>query len=406
MHFQLAWRNIWRNPRRTAVILIAVVIGVWSMVFLGALMVGVSDQMVRNSIATLTGSLQIHSRGYRADPVIDHSMDHPGQAIAVLEKTLPDGAEWTTRVRVHAVASNARHSSGVTLVGIDPAREAAVSFIGGAVDEGRYLEAEEPYGILVGRTLVENYETRLGHKLVLMSEDAAGEIASRAFRIAGVYKAELAATEKRFVFVTKAAAQEMLGMNGAVSEIVVLLPDPTRGEGPAAALRSALSNEYAVHTWRELLPLVEAYLEINRKSVAIWYFVVFIAMGFGIVNTMLMAVYERIREFGLLKALGMKPGWIIRGVVTESFLVLLIGILAGNCLALSTVLIVARTGIDLSVFAAGAEFAGMPRVIYPVLKTEHVTAANLVVLVLGLIVSLYPALKAARFTPVKALAHT
>jgi len=240
----------------------------------------------------------------------------------------------------------------------------------------------------------------------LMSEDAAGEIASRAFRIVGVYEAELAATEKQFVFVTKSAAQEMLGMGDAVSEVAVLLPNPTRGEGPAAALRTALPEGYAVHTWRELLPLVEAYLEINRKSVAIWYFVVFIAMGFGIVNTMLMAVYERIREFGLLKALGMKPGWIIRGVVTESLLVLLIGILAGNFLALSTVLIVARTGIDLSVFAAGAEFAGMPRVIYPVLKTEHVTAANLVVLVLGLIVSLYPALKAARFTPVEALAHT
>jgi len=89
MHFQLAWRNIWRNPRRTAVILIAVVIGVWSMVFLGALMVGVSDQMVRNSIATLTGSLQIHSRGYRADPVIDHSMEHPEEVVSVLKKNLP-----------------------------------------------------------------------------------------------------------------------------------------------------------------------------------------------------------------------------------------------------------------------------------------------------------------------------
>ena len=274
------------------------------------------------------------------------------------------------------------------------------------MDEGRYLEADDPYGILVGRTLVENYETRLGHKLVLMSEDSAGEIASRAFRIAGVYEAELAATEEQFVFVTKAAAQGMLGMGDAVSEIAVLLPDPTSGDGPAAALRSALSEDYAVHTWRELLPLVEAYLEINRTSVAIWYVVVFVAMGFGIVNTLLMAVYERIREFGLLKALGMKPGWIIRGVVTESLLVLVLGILTGNFLALSTVLIVGRTGIDLSVYAAGMEFAGMPRVIYPVLKTAHLAGANLMVLVLGLIVSLYPALKAARFTPVEALTYT
>lgn len=406
MHFQLAWRNIWRNPRRTTVILIAVVIGVWSMVFLGALMVGVSDQMVRNSIATLTGSLQIHHKGYRADPVIDNSMDRPSEVIPVLQKTLPPGAKWAPRVRVNAVASNARHSSGVILAGIDPGKEAAVSFIGSAVKEGRYLEADDPYAILVGRALMENYETRLGHKLVLMSEDASGEIASRAFRIAGVYEAELAATEKRFVFVTMAASQEMLQMGASISEIAVLLPNATGGDSAAADLRAALPKDYSVHTWRELLPLVEAYLEINGKSVAIWYIVVFIAMGFGIVNTMLMAVYERIREFGLLKALGMKPGWIIRGVVIEAFLVLSIGILAGNILALSTVWIVSRTGIDLSALAAGAEFAGMSRVIYPVLKPEHVIAANLVVLVLGLLVSLYPALKAARFTPVEALAHT
>jgi ABC-type antimicrobial peptide transport system permease subunit len=138
----------------------------------------------------------------------------------------------------------------------------------------------------------------------------------------------------------------------------------------------------------------------------IWYLVVFVAMGFGIVNTTLMAVYERMREFGLLKALGMKPWWILREVLTESFLLLITGMIIGNGLGLVSIFVLSRSGIDLSALAAGAEYAGMTRIIYPAIDLKDVTVANLVVLVLGLCVSAYPAVKAARFTPVEALTHT
>ena len=129
-------------------------------------------------------------------------------------------------------------------------------------------------------------------------------------------------------------------------------------------------------------------------------------MGFGIVNTTLMAVFERMREFGLLKALGMKPWWIIREVLLESFFLLLLGIAAGNALGLLSSWALSGAGIDLSAMAAGVEFAGMPRIIYPAVQGKDILAANLVVLVLGLLVSLYPASKAARFTPVEALTRT
>jgi ABC-type antimicrobial peptide transport system permease subunit len=129
-------------------------------------------------------------------------------------------------------------------------------------------------------------------------------------------------------------------------------------------------------------------------------------MGFGIVNTTLMAVYERIREFGLLKALGMKPWWIVRQVLTESFYLLVLGMIIGTGLGALSVLALSGTGIDLSSVAAGAEFAGMSRMIYPVVESKDVVTANLVVFILGIIVSLYPAIKAARFTPIEAMAHT
>ena len=409
MYFQLGWRNIWRNPRRTTVILLAVVIGVWSMIFLGALMRGMVEDIIKNGIATLTGHIQVHHMGYRNDPVIENSMADPEVVENTLKKVLPPGARWASRVRVNAIASNARHSDGVTLVGIDPVREAKVSFIGQAVTQGRYLKPDDKYGIVVGKALVDKFETKLGRKLVVMSQDTNREIASRAFRIVGIFRAELQATEKQFAFVTIPVAQHMLKLKNGISEASIILPDHKEVNQVTTALRAALpSTGYEVQTWRELLPLITAYLKIYDTFIFLWYLVVFIAMGFGIVNTTLMAVFERIREFGLLKALGMKPWWIIKEVLTESFFLLLIGMGIGNILGFLSIFALSGSGIDLSALAAGIEYFGfgISRVIYPVISGKDLTMANLVVFILGLLVSVYPAAKAARFSPVEALAHT
>jgi ABC-type lipoprotein release transport system permease subunit len=389
------------------VVLTAIVIGIWSMISLGALMRGITDQMVRNAIATLTGHLQIHQKGYRSDPVVNKSMTTPRAVETVLARLLPPAARWAPRVRVNAIASNARHSASITLVGIEPRREAEVSFISEAVGKGRYLHADDEHGIIVGEALVEDFATDLGRRLVLMSQDTSGDIASRAFHIVGIFRAEMEATELQYVFVTMPAAQEMLELGRGISEMCISLPTHEAAEPLAAELRSALpSGHYEVHTWKQLVPMVTAVLRLYDGFILLWFVVVFIAMGFGIVNTTLMAVFERIREFGLLKALGMKPWWIIRGVLSESFFLLLLGSVIGNTLAFCSVVALSRTGIDLSSLAAGLEFAGMARVIYPELQARDVITANLVVFVLGLLVSIYPAVKAARFTPVEAMAHT
>ena len=162
MYLQLAWRNIWRNTRRTAIILTAVVIGVWSMVMLGALMRGIAVGMIKNGISTLTGHIQIHHKGYRNDPAIENRITNPKVVEKALKEALPEGARWTARVRVNAVASNARHSSGVTLVGIDPSSEANVSFIGTAVSQGRYLNPDDRNGIIIGEALMKKFDTQAG----------------------------------------------------------------------------------------------------------------------------------------------------------------------------------------------------------------------------------------------------
>jgi ABC-type lipoprotein release transport system permease subunit len=215
------------------------------------------------------------------------------------------------------------------------------------------------------------------------------------------------ATEKQFVFVSLLSAQEMLKLKKGISEVSIILSSHQEANEVAAVLRDALpANDYEVQTWQEAMPMVTAILRMYDGFIFLWFFVVFIAMGFGIVNTTLMAVYERIREFGLLKALGMKPWWIVRQVLTESFYLLVLGMIIGTGLGALSVLALSGTGIDLSSVAAGAEFAGMSRMIYPVVEIKDVVTANLVVFILGIIVSLYPAIKAARFTPIEAMAHT
>lgn len=389
------------------VIMTAVVVGVWSMICLGALMRGIVDQMIRNGISTLTGHIQIHLKGYREDPVVENSMSDPDRVLNILKDRLPEGALWTARVRVSAVVANARHSSGVILVGIMPDQEAKVSFIYEAVSEGRYLGSGDRNGIVVGKALADKFETRLGRKLVLMSQDTSGEIASRAFRIVGIFRAEMEATEEQYVFVNLSSAQEMLKMGDGISEISIILSERKRGHQVVASLKDALNTAtYDVHTWEELLPMVAAIHKLYDWFIFIWYLVVFVAMGFGLVNTTLMAVFERIREFGLLKALGMRPGRIVKGVLTETSFLLLVGMIIGNIGGFVTIALLADKGIDLSALAEGLEYAGMSRTIFPAIMAKDVIVANLVVFFLGLTVSIYPALKAARFRPVQAMRHT
>jgi ABC-type lipoprotein release transport system permease subunit len=406
MEYQMAWRNIWRNPRRTLVIMIAVIIGLWSMVFLSALMRGIIGGIVKNNIDTLTGHIQIHQQNYPDDPVVDNRIADPDAVERTLKAQLPEGSRWGRRVRVNTVVNNARHNTGAVMVGIDPEAEKTLSFIGTSVTRGRYLRPSDKHTVVIGRALADQMETRIGHKLILMSQDAEGEIASAAFRIRGIFRAELEATEKSYLFVPLGAAQKMLKMGSAVSEIAIVLPDHETAEAVTERLRGPLQgHELSVRSWRQILPLITAALKLYDIFVLIWFLVVFVAMGFGIVNTTLMAVFERMREFGLMKALGMRPVRIVRGILTEAALILLCGMAVGNLLGIATCWLVSRTGIDLSALAKGVEYAGIARVIYPQIWLKDVISANGVVLVLGLLVSLYPAVKAARFLPVEALAH-
>jgi ABC-type lipoprotein release transport system permease subunit len=395
----IAWRNLWRHRRRTLVILFALVLGIWSMVFMAALVRGSMEQHIKKEILNLTGHVQVHARGYRDDPAVEHRFEPPAALAQALRQ--PPVTAASSRVRVPAVIASERESAGVMLVGIDPAGERRLSFIGNAVTQGRYLESPDEVGVLLGRKLADRLETQLGRRIVLMSQDSGNQIADRGFRVVGIFSADPQALETGYVFIGLTTAQRMLKIGSAVSEVALMTPDRKDLGALVMRLRSA-APDLDVAAWTETQPLLVLTERVNNVVLIIWFVVVFAAMAFGLVNTLLMAVFERTREFGLFLALGMAPRFILGQVLLESLMMLVISLLLGNLVAWMSVASLSG-GIDLSRFAQGFEMVGVSPVIYPALALSDVGVANIIVVVLGLAASFYPAWRASRYVPVQAL---
>jgi len=395
----LAWRNLWRHTRRTLVMLFALLLGVWSMIVMASLVRGSMEQHIRKEILNLTGHVQIHAPGYRADPAIEHRFE----ASAALETALasPPVASASARIRVPAVISSEYESAGVTLVGIDPRRELGLSFIAGAVTSGRNLESPGDPGLVLGRKLAERLETGLGRRVVLMSQDVDNRIGDRGFRVVGVFDADPQAVETGYLFIGLEVAQQMLGAGRAVSEIALMTGDRNDLDGVVARLRATVPK-LDVAPWTELQPLLVLMEKVNNVVLLVWFAVVFAAMAFGLINTLLMAIFERTREFGLFQALGMSPRIILGQVLVESLMLLALALALGNVAAWATVASL-KGGIDLSMFAEGLELVGVSPVILPALAAGDVLAANVIVVLLGLLASAYPAWRASRYVPVEAL---
>ncbi len=398
---RLAWRNLWRNYRRTLIMLAAIVIGVWAMIFMTALMRGMVDDMVKDGISALPGHVQIHNPAFRDDPTIANVMEPPsGKLLEVLNR--PEVVAWTTRVRVPAVISSERDTRGVTLVGIEPDRERGISFVAEDVTEGRYLESRDDRGLVVGRKLTEKLETGLGKRVVIMSQDQENEIADRGFRIVGIFDSKLDQYEEQFVFAGEGTIQELLGVGDAISEVAILGTDYRDVEGLRQMVADAAGPDVEVLPWNKLDPYLGSMLAVMDGFVVVWIVVVFLALSFGLVNTLVMAVFERVREIGLMLALGMTPRNILSQILAESILLLVIGLAIGNLAAWATIEPL-KGGIDVSIVGQGMEYWGAASILYPALYLKDVILANIIVIVLGFFASLSPAWRASRYDPVRAI---
>ena len=400
----LSWRNLWRNHRRTMIMLAAISVGVWAMIFMTALMRGMVDDMLHQGVRNLPGHIQIHHRGFRDDPSVVNSIDAPGaDLLAALND--PETKSWTSRIKVPAVISSERDTRGINLLGVEPESEDSITGIAEQVVEGRFLEGDFDKGVVIGLKLAERLETRLGKRVVIMSQDPDNNIADRGFRIVGLYRAKLEALEEINVYAARGTLQKLLKIGDQVSEIAIIDEDFRDIEGLYAKIKAATPDDLEIKAWYELDSYLSSMLNMMDGFVLVWIIIIFLALSFGLVNTLVMAVFERTREIGLIQALGMRPSMIVYQILLESLLLLLIGLSIGNALAVASVLPL-ESGLDISAVAEGMAMMGASSVLYPNLTLADMILANVVVIILGILTSILPAWRAAKLNPVQAINST
>lgn len=399
--FRLAWRNLWRNHRRTLIMLSAIAVGVWAMIFMTSLTRGMVDQMVSDSIKVLPGHVQVHHPDYLDDPSISNQLPY-SDATLRQKFTGSEIGEWASRVRVPAIISSERESRAVTLLGVDPSVEQHFSFFDYGDVEGRFLLDSEDQGIVVGKKLAATLDTEPGKRIVIMTQDPDNEIADRGFRIVGLYTADPVSVEEAFAFVGKSTSQSLLGIGDTSTEVVFFGEDYRNVELLYSAVSGALDDSVSVQRWYEIDTYLGTMLKTMDGFVLVWIIVIFLALSFGLVNTLVMAVFERVREIGLMLALGMKPASILGQIIIESMLLLILGLAIGNFLAYISILPL-EGGIDISIVAQGMEMMGASSVLYPKFHVGDMILASTIVLVLGFLASLSPAWRASRYEPVEAI---
>jgi ABC-type lipoprotein release transport system permease subunit len=293
------------------------------------------------------------------------------------------------------------------LVGVDPVAERAVTFIDRTIVEGKALAPGADREAMIGRELAAKLRLKLGEKIIVMAQAADGELGTAAYRVSGIFATESATFDGAFVFVTLGAAQSLLGLEGRVSTINLRLDERSRTARAVEELRGRFkSDDLAFAPWQELLPQLDEMVKFNRVVTDILVAVLLLVVATAIMNTVFMAVTERTRELGVMMALGTSPPALVRMIVYETVVLLLGAALGGYGAGIALVAYFGRAGMDLSGFFQGyAAIPGLTGVVYPQLMSQSVVPPGIALIVLGVLVSLYPATKAARLEPSLAIRH-
>lgn len=395
----LSTRNLLRHRRRNVMLLAAICVAVGGVTVMNSLIRGFQYDMRDDAVKNLTGHVKVLAPGYRDDPGIDKRFPLDGDWQPPLAAGELDG--WAPRIRVPAVIMSERQTRGVQLVGIEPEHE-GISFLADVPVQGQRLEGGADNRILLGRALAEQLETDVGYRLVLITQGSDGANREAGFRVAGLYDAEGTGLEKAYVFTGMDYLGGLLDAPGVTEVSVRLAPGRADREIDAAARLAADFQDQEVLRWEQLEPQAAAMFAFADMAIFIWFLIMMGALVFGLVNTLVTAVLERIRELGMLRAVGMRPGAVVLQVVLESSLIMLAGVIIG--LGAGSLLVYALSdGIDLSTWAAGVEMAGMRTVLVPRLHGADLVLVAGLSLALGVLASFYPAWRAVKIKPLEAL---
>jgi len=395
--FQLSIRNILRHRRRNLMLFSAIAVAVAGVSSANTLIRGMQYDMLNSAVENLTGHIKIHAPGYRDDPNIDKGFS--------LEDgfTLPVEPEemlgWAARIRIPAVIMSERETRGVQIVGIDPASE-HISFLSDVPIDGEGLTDSKDGRILIGKELALQLETRIGRRIVIITQGIDGKNREKGYRIVGTYDAEGKTLEKIYVFTGLASLQSLLDSRD-VTEVSIRLHEEPKKPSIKDMLSEVFRN-LAVLDWQELEPMAAAMYLFADGAIYIWFLLMMSALIFGLINTLITSVMERVRELGLVRALGMPKRMVVTQVVLESTIIMAIGVLIGLVAGYLIYLSIAD-GINLDAFAEGMEMMTMSTRFIPVLIWDDFVLVAVMSLILGVMASIYPAWRAVRVKPLDAM---
>ena len=402
MLLKLAWRNLWRNRTRTWLSALVIAIGLVAMIFMDTMMVGMNTNMVKNATDSLMGHAQMHALGFRDEQDVKLTINDLDQALLQLEKH-PDLKARSLRIVTQSMLSSSGGGEPVLSLGVDPEEEQLLSKFDEAIIEGEYLDSVSGQKLILGWKLAEKLELGLGDRLVLTAADAeSGEMVQELFRLSGIFKTGEEKMDASMVLVARKTLQSMLKLEGRIHQIALRYSKLTQDGTPVNTLKKPDdSSKNELLLWTELMPSLYMISQMTDLSMAIMGTILFLIIALGITNTLLMGLYERMFEFGVIKSIGTTPWQAARIMLFEAVCLGFVSIIVGLILALFVTALFANYGIDY----IGIEFSGVTfqEKIYPSYKWSRLVLYPFMSLGFTILASLYPAFKLWKMLPVEAL---
>jgi putative ABC transport system permease protein len=406
MLLKVAWRNIWRNKRRSVIILCSIIIGVAALLIYNSLVEAFGRQMLKNQIESNISHIQIHKEGFEEDNQIQKTVPDPNKISKILENSA-FVKHFSKRIVATGMITSANNSTGASILGIEPQKEQHITFIKDFIVEGKYVS--EDNDIVIGKELADKLEVGLDDKIVLMAAAMDGSVSSALFRISGLFHTGNGQIDKMYAYILLPAAQKMLGMEDEISEFAIKVNElekvtENRDELILSINEIAGENVYEVLSYRDLIPLIVYYVESIQEYMVVVYIIIIIAILFGVINAMLMSVFERIQEFGVLMSLGMSRFKVFMMIMQEALILSLLGSIIGFAFG-GLLLLPMMGGLDLSIWSEGLSSFGVGSIIYPKFSVDLALNALLIMPISTVVGALYPALRAIKLQPTDAMRY-
>ncbi|MFC1532818.1 FtsX-like permease family protein [Thermodesulfobacteriota bacterium] len=400
----IASRNVFRNWRRTLVTTLAMGFAGFIMILFAALMQGMLLTSERNAVAMDLGDIQIHSEGYRDDPDLYKLIDNADDIVHGLKKI---GFHAAQRLYGSGLAAAGTASAGVQLRGIDLSTESSVTQVNHHVMHGNWLDNSDPKGVVIGRKLARTLGVKPGDEVVFIGQATDGSMANDLYTIRGILKSVGEDIDRTGFYMTENEFRELMVLPQGAHEIAVMRPDRSSDLKVAVVRVTELARGYEIMDWRRLNPVIARILDLADAQMIIMVLITYVAVAMVVLNAMLMGVFERIRELGIMKAVGVTPWQLMMMIYAETMLQVIMASVIASVLGLSVSRYFQVHGIDLSSIAGGASFGGVA--MDPIWKAYVTTEAVLIPIVFLFIIAalavLYPAIKAAVIQPVRAIHH-